>query len=81
MKNMKDNLDFNVLIEKDEDGNLKYTREAAHSRNRILYSGDKTGKEIFRTMYRELESRDNIEMYEGYNLLDIVSKDNSFVAF
>src|SRR5579871_7044129 len=38
----------------DRDGqHLAFTREAAHSRNRILHAhGDSTGREIARTLYR-----------------------------
>jgi L-aspartate oxidase len=40
---------------------LAFTREAAHSRNRILHShGDSTGREIARTLARKAASLDNI---------------------
>src|SRR5678815_5405845 len=40
---------------------LAFTREAAHSRNRILHAhGDSTGREIARTLYRKAVSLPNI---------------------
>ena len=40
---------------------LAFTREAAHSRNRILHShGDSTGREIARTLYRKAASLPNV---------------------
>jgi len=40
---------------------LAFTREAAHSRNRILHAhGDSTGQEIARTLYRKAASLGNV---------------------
>jgi L-aspartate oxidase len=45
-----------------EGGRLAFTREGAHSRNRILHAhGDSTGREIARTLYRKAASLANIE--------------------
>jgi len=45
-----------------EGGRLSFTREGAHSRNRILHAhGDSTGREIARTLYRKAASIANIE--------------------
>jgi len=42
-------------------GHLAFTREGAHSRNRILHAhGDSTGKEIARTLYRKAASLQNV---------------------
>src|ERR1700684_426507 len=46
---------------------LSFTREGAHSRNRILHShGDSTGREIARTLYRKASSIANIR-FESYS--------------
>jgi len=43
-------------------GELAFTREGAHSRNRVLHAGgDSTGKEIASTLYRRAASLPNIE--------------------
>ena len=42
-------------------GHLAFTREGAHSRNRILHAhGDSTGKEIARTLYHKAASLPNV---------------------
>src|SRR5215468_3312085 len=49
-----------------EGQHLAFTREGAHSRNRILHAhGDSTGREIARTLYRKAASLPNIR-FEGY---------------
>jgi L-aspartate oxidase len=46
---------------------LSFTREAAHSRNRILHAhGDSTGREIARTLYRKAASLDRVR-FESYS--------------
>ena len=41
---VKDLIGFGVDFAKDEEGNLLFTREGAHSQNRILFHEDITGK-------------------------------------
>ena len=54
----------------DRDGqHLAFTREAAHSRNRILHAhGDSTGREIARTLSRKAASIPNIR-FESYSAI------------
>jgi L-aspartate oxidase len=48
---------------------LSFTREAAHSRNRILHAhGDSTGREIARTLYRKASSIPQIR-FESYSAI------------
>jgi L-aspartate oxidase len=48
---------------------LSFTREGAHSRNRILHAhGDSTGREIARTLYRKAASLPNIR-FESYSAI------------
>ena len=50
-----------------EGGKLSFTREGAHSRNRILHShGDSTGREIARTLYWKAASLANVR-FESYS--------------
>jgi len=44
-------------FERDEAGELKFTKEAAHSCERILYRGDYTGKEIQITLLNYLKTK------------------------
>lgn len=44
-------IEFGVPFDRDESGNLLYTKEAAHSANRIIHAGgDATGREIHATL-------------------------------
>ena len=46
-------LDWGVRFDRDAQGKLAFTREGAHSRNRVLHAdGDSTGREIGRALYR-----------------------------
>jgi L-aspartate oxidase len=48
---------------------LSFTREGAHSRNRILHAhGDSTGREIARTLYRKAASLPNVR-FESYSAI------------
>jgi L-aspartate oxidase len=55
---------------------LNYTREAAHSTNRILHVKDETGKAVIDKLYEKIKKKTNITIYEDTYLLDIVSHNN-----
>ena len=61
---LDDLLSYGTDFARDEEGNLKYTREGAHSSNRILYHEDITGKEITSKLYAEVKTRKNITIEE-----------------
>jgi len=56
--------------------NLDFTREAAHSTNRILHVKDETGKAIINTLYEKIKQKPNITVYEDTQLIDIMSNGN-----
>lgn len=59
-------------FDKGENG-LNLTREAGHSRNRIVHYFDYTGRHIAETMARETETRDNIHRLDNCVLIDILT--------
>ena len=62
---VKDLLKFGVEFDRDENNNLCFTREAAHSVRRILHSGgDATGKMIEQALCKKVSENENIEVYE-----------------
>jgi L-aspartate oxidase len=66
----------------DRDGlKLSFTREGAHSRNRILHAhGDSTGREIARTLYRKVASLPNVR-FESYSAItDLLTADGRVVG-
>lgn len=55
-----------------EDGKLLYTREGAHSRPRILFHEDITGKEITSKLLTQIKTRKNIQIMEYTTMTDIL---------
>ena len=60
----------------DRDGSrLAFTREAAHSRNRILHAqGDSTGKEVARALYHKAASLPNLEFRTFAGAADLLTE-------
>lgn len=73
---LKDLLEFGANFQKDEDGNLVFTKEGAHSQKRIVYHEDTTGNEITKTLLATVRKQKNIVILEHTTMLDIVEKDN-----
>ena len=73
---IRDLLAYGVEFNRNPDGSLDFTREGAHSRHRILYHKDITGKEITSKLLERVRERDNVEILEHTALLDLAVKDN-----
>ena len=69
-----DLLALGVRFEKNEDGTLKYTREGAHSRPRICFHKDITGKEITLALQRRVKTYSNIEISEYTEMTDLLTE-------
>ena len=72
---IQDLIDYGVEFEK-EHGKLVYTREGAHSENRILFHKDITGKEITQKLLDNVKKLNNVNIIENCMMLDIVEKNN-----
>jgi L-aspartate oxidase len=65
---IQDLIDWGAAFDR-EGQKLSFTREAAHSRNRILHAqGDSTGREIARTLYLKASSLPNVR-FESYSAI------------
>lgn len=63
-----------VPFERDEQGNLKYTREAAHTKDRILYRGDFTGQEIEVSLLNYVrENLPQVTFLEAHTAIDLLT--------
>lgn len=71
---IRDLVNFGVEFAK-EDGEFVYTREGAHSRPRILFHEDITGREITGKLLERVRERKNITVYEYTEMTDIIEKD------
>ena len=70
-----DLVSFGVRFEKN--GNeFTYTREGAHSRPRILFHEDETGKEITSHLLETARNRENITIMENYTMVDLICENN-----
>lgn len=70
-------LGYGVDFERDEDGNLAFTKEGAHSDKRIIFHKDVTGKEITSKLLEQVRLLDNVKILEYTTMLDIVADDNT----
>lgn len=61
-----------VDFERDQAGNLRYTREGAHSRPRICFHGDITGDEITSTLLARVRELPNVHILEHTCMDDIL---------
>ncbi len=53
-----------------------YTREGAHSKPRILFHEDETGKEITSHLLEAVRRQKNITLIEYFTMVDLICKDN-----
>lgn len=61
---------------RDEEGKLCFTKEAAHSKDRILYQGDYTGKEIQVSLLNYLNNKKrfpNVQILCGHTAIDLLT--------
>ena len=77
---ISDLLSFGVEFSRDENGELLYTKEGAHSKKRILFHKDITGKEITSKLLSAAMSRDNIEFFEYTPIIDLITENNECVG-
>ena len=69
-------IDLGVDFARNDDGSLAFTREGGHSKNRILFHKDCTGKEITATLLKRVESLKNVTVISETTMLDIIAENN-----
>ena len=73
-------LDWGIHFDR-VNGDLAFTREGGHSRNRVVHAhGDQTGRELVRTFLRKVRDIDNIRVFEHCDLIDLVVVDGVCVG-
>lgn len=70
-----DLVSFGVRFEKNGE-EFTYTREGAHSKPRILFHEDETGKEITTHLLETARAKNNITLIENFTMVDLICKDN-----
>lgn len=66
---------YGVNFDKAEDQQLALSREAAHSKNRIIHTGDATGKEVCDTLIQAVLQCENVKIHERTFAIDIITED------
>lgn len=77
VQNIKQLCNYGVNFDKKSSDELALTREGAHSKNRIIHSGDSTGKEVCDKLISNIRARENIYINEKVFVLDILVEDNT----
>lgn len=68
---------YSVDFAKQANGELNYTREGCHSKARILFHEDITGKEITRNLLKAVQKLPNVHILEYVTMLDLIEQDNT----
>ena len=70
---IKDLLKFGVEFDRNENNELTFTLEAAHSVNRVLHSGgDATGRMIEQALCKKVKDNSSIDVYENTNAVELL---------
>ena len=81
IKSSRDTIDsligYGVDFRRDNEGNLAFTREGAHSTPRIVFHEDITGKEISSKLLARVRELPNVTIWENTAMLDILATDNT----
>ena len=64
-----------VDFERNADGSFAYTKEGAHSTERILFHKDITGKEITSKLLEYVKKLPNVKIIENFTMVDIIEND------
>ena len=64
-------------FEREPDGSLAFTREGAHSRPRICFHADITGKEITTTLLAAVRRLPNVRIMEHTAMIDLLVEDGA----
>jgi L-aspartate oxidase len=71
-------LEIGTQFDKTPDGGIMLGREGGHRSNRILHAnGDSTGREMIRSVIKEVKLRPNIRIWENTFALDLLTADNT----
>ncbi len=70
-------IEFGVDFEKKGNGEFEYTKEGAHSKPRILFHKDETGKEITSKLLDRVLSLPNVTLSENATMVDILKNEDT----
>ena len=69
--------DLHTDFSRDEKGNLLFTREGAHTKNRIIYWKDTTGHSLLSSIHKALRKEKNVTVLENAAAVDLLTLSHS----
>ncbi|MDR0646162.1 MAG: FAD-binding protein [Elusimicrobiota bacterium] len=69
--------DFKTNFDRDARGNLLFTREAAHSKKRIIFSKDTTGHTMLSVLQNKLRNLKNLKIMQNATAVDLLTLSHS----
>lgn len=80
MYNIKSLINIGLKFDRNEDNSLNFTKEGAHSINRIVHTKDNTGENTAKILIEKTKERNNISVYEYTYFVDITEKENECIG-
>ncbi|NRT66628.1 L-aspartate oxidase [Clostridium beijerinckii] len=80
MVNVESLIEMGIAFDRNEDGSLNFTKEGAHSVNRIVHTKDNTGESAAKILIDKVKKRENISVYENTHFVDIIEKENNCIG-
>ena len=74
MENINALIEMGMKFDRNEDNTLNFTKEGAHSINRIVHTKDNTGESTAKILIGKVKQSDNINVYEDTYFVDIIKK-------
>lgn len=69
-----------VPFNRDKDGELIYTREGAHSVNRIVHCDDNTGEQLHKVLSKKVREKANVKIIENCFFADLLTVRNKCIG-
>lgn len=80
MKNIKSLVEMGLKFDRNEDNSLNFTKEGAHSINRIVHTKDNTGESTAKILIEKVKQKDNINVHEDTYFVDIIEKERKCIG-
>jgi len=80
MDNIKRLIEMGLKFDRNEDESLNFTKEGAHTINRIVHTKDNTGESTAKILIEKVKQKDNISVYEDTYFVDIIEKDSECIG-
>jgi Aspartate oxidase len=80
IENINSLIQMGVQFDRNEDDSLNFTKEGAHSINRIVHTKDNTGENIAKILIQKVKERENINVYEDTYFVDIIEKNKKCIG-